>query len=148
MIKYQFATAFFILSIHAFSQPALQSVFWLNGEWKRTNASPGRSAYETWTTVGDEMIGRGVTLRGNDTVFVEKIKIISKSDGLYYAADVPENNGVVLFKFIRLNATGFICENQTHDFPKQIEYRLEGEKLKATISGNGKTIDYWFTRAK
>ena len=32
------------------------------------------------------------------------------------------------------------------DFPKKITYRLVGDKLKATISGNGKLSDYLFIK--
>jgi hypothetical protein len=44
--------------------------------------------------------------------------------------------------------TGFVCENPGHDFPKKISYHVEGHKLKAQISGDGKSVDYIFERAK
>ena len=122
---------------------------WLTGTWNRTNTKPGRSGHEKWSRISDkEYVGYGVNMRGTDTAFVEKIKIQVKDNTIYYVADVPENKEPVFFKFISLTNDGFICENPGHDFPKKIEYKLTGDKLKATISGDGKAIDYFFEKAK
>lgn len=40
----------------------------------------------------------------------------------------------------------FVCENPQHDFPKKITYKLTGNHIYTTISGNGKTIPYNFVR--
>jgi hypothetical protein len=85
-------------------------------------------------------------MQGEDTVFVEKIKIVVKDRELYYVADVPENKEPVYFKIVELGTTGFVCENPAHDFPKKISYQLSGADLKAQISGDGKSIDYLFTK--
>ena len=120
---------------------------WLTGEWNRTNAKPGRSGIEKWVMNSPtELQGWGISMRGSDTAFVEKIKITVKDNNIYYVADVPENKGVVLFKLTKITDTEFVCENPDHDFPKIIAYTKDGTKLKATISGNGKTIDYLFEK--
>jgi hypothetical protein len=125
----------------------LKKLSWLEGTWNRTNVKIRSSASERWvkTDQGDFQ-GWGVTMSGSDTSFVEKLKIIIKDNEVYYVADVPDNKELTYFKFIELTATGFICENPEHDFPKKISYQLNGSKLKATISGNGKSIDYFFER--
>lgn len=92
------------------------------------------------------MIGRGFNLKGVDTVFVEKIKIVVKDNELYYVADVPENKGEVYFRFIHFSRDGFVCENPQHDFPKKIAYSFDGKTLRATISGDGKQMDYLFEK--
>jgi hypothetical protein len=121
---------------------------WLEGTWIRTNAKPGRSGHERWVKISDtEMHGWGVSMKGNDTSFVEKIKLVVKDDNIYYVADVPENKEPVYFKLIEITDNSFICENPQHDFPKRIEYRSEGTKLKATISGNERSIEYLFERS-
>ena len=125
----------------------IKKLQWLTGEWNRTNAKPGRSGIEKWVmNSANEMQGSGINMRGTDTVLIEKIKIIAKDNNIYYVADVPENKGVVLFKFTKLTDNEFVCENPDHDFPKQIAYTRDGTKLKATISGNGKAIDYFFEK--
>ena len=121
---------------------------WLSGTWNRTNISkPGRTAHERWEKVAEqELRGYGVTMHGNDTAFVEKIKIVVKDKNIYYVADVPENKEPVYFKIVELTSTGFVCENPNHDFPKKISYQVNDTHLKAQISGDGKSIDYLFTR--
>lgn len=124
-----------------------QKLDWLRGDWVRTNQKPGRSGFETWKSAGPTtMIGRGVTLKGSDTTFIEKIRIESRDGKIFYVADVPENRSEVWFEFTELTETGFVCENPKHDFPKKISYSVNGDNLKATISGDGKSIDYLFTK--
>jgi hypothetical protein len=126
----------------------LAKVEWLTGTWTRTNAKPGRSGSEMWTKKNNELVGHGVTMKGTDTAFVEKIKIVAKDGKLFYVADVPENKSEVWFEFTALTNKSFVCENPKHDFPKKISYSLEGDNLKAVISGDGKAIDYLFVRKK
>jgi hypothetical protein len=136
----------------AFSQPEsvqqkLKDLSWLEGTWNRTNVKPGRAAHERWVrTENNDLQGWGVSMNGSDTSFVEKIRIALKDNELNYVADVPENKEPIYFKFTELTATGFVCENPTHDFPKKISYRLDGKNLKATISGDGKSMDYLFVK--
>lgn len=94
----------------------------------------------------DEVIGRGVSLKGSDTTFIEKIRIVSKDGKLFYVADVPGNKKEVWFEFTAQSKTGFVCENPKHDFPKKIVYDFDGTTLKVTISGDGKAVDYLFVR--
>lgn len=121
---------------------------WLEGTWIRTNITkPGRSAHERWEKSSkQELRGYGVTMQGQDTVFQEMITVLIKDDAIYYVADVPQNQQPVYFKFTEITESGFVCENPDHDFPKKIIYQLEGKKLKAQISGNGKADDYWFEK--
>jgi Domain of unknown function (DUF6265) len=122
---------------------------WLLGTWTRTNSRPGRSGQELWVKVAETSLqGNGVNLKGADTAFVEKLKIIVRDGGIYYVADIVENKEPVYFKFTEISNTSFTCENPKHDFPKKITYALEGSKLKATISGDGKVIDYLFERVE
>lgn len=125
----------------------LKKLDWLKGTWTRTNSKAGQGGYETWKPVDRKsMTGLGIVTKGADTVFVEKIRIELKDGQIYYVADVPENKGEVWFAFTELTANGFVCENPKHDFPKKISYQVKGKDLKATISGDGKAIDYLFTK--
>ncbi len=127
----------------------LKDLHWLVGSWKRTNDKPGRTTIESWEKLpSHELTGRSVTLRGQDTVFVEKFNLIIKDNVLYYAADVPENKKVIYFRITEASANGFVCENPEHDFPKKINYKKGGDKLNAQISGDGKAIDFFFEKMK
>ncbi len=120
---------------------------WLVGNWNRTSVKPGKSGFEEWKRINEyELSGRGISMTGTDTTFIEKIGMIMKDNHIYYTADVPENKSVVFFKITELTPNGFTCENPDHDFPKKIVYKLEGNKMTAVISGDGKSIPYTFER--
>ena len=120
---------------------------WLEGTWIRTNVKPGRSAEEKWQKISPtEWQGLGVTMNGTDTVFVEKLKLVAKDGNIFYVADIVENKEPVYFKLTNITGNSFVCENSKHDFPKMIAYQKEGNKIKATISGNGKSVDYLFEK--
>jgi len=120
---------------------------WLQGTWIRTNSKGSQTGYEQWTkTSPSEYRGKGVTLQGKDTLFVEKLRILERENELYYVADVPENQKPVYFKLTEITDGGFVCENPNHDFPKRINYTVDKGKLKATISGNGDSINFLFEK--
>ena len=132
------------------SQKALdkfKKIKWLEGTWSRTNVKTGQSGHERWSkTAPFELRGYGVTMKGTDTLFTEKLRIVARENDLMYVADVPENEKPAYFKLTKITDMGFVCENPEHDFPKKIAYQREGNKLKATISGNGKAMDFLFIR--
>jgi hypothetical protein len=120
---------------------------WLEGTWVRTNVKPGRSGTERWVRrSGNELMGWGVSMKGADTSFVEKLKVIVKSGSIYYVSDVPENAKPVDFILTSIDDDGFVCENPSHDFPKKISYRLTGNSIRAVISGDGKEMEFLFER--
>ena len=120
---------------------------WLEGIWTRSKTKPGMTGHERWIKISSaEWLGYGVNMKGIDTTFMEKLKIILKDEKIYYVADVPENKEPVLFLLTTITDHSFICENPRHDFPTKIAYEKEGDKLKAVISGNGKSIEYLFEK--
>jgi Domain of unknown function (DUF6265) len=135
------------------SQPGpsdLKKLNWLAGGWTRTNTKPGRSGHERWTRLNDaEWEGLGIALHGRDTTFVEILKIVLKDGSICYVADLVENKQPTYFKFTEITDHGFVCENPQHDFPKKISYQKTGDTtLKATISGDGRFVDYFFEKQK
>ena len=155
MIKYVLLPLFFALIFtDVKSQAANQTTYstidqlrWLEGTWTRINSKAGQSGFEMWKKMSStELSGRGVTMHGSDTTFVEKLRIIVRDGNLFYVADVPENQKPVFFRLTEIKQNSFTCENPNHDFPKKIAYSLQGNRLQATISGDGKTIEYLFER--
>lgn len=139
---------FFVAAEAQVSATDFKKLYWLEGTWTQTNLkTPGRTSTESWSKKDDALlIGRNILLQGRDTLSVEKATLLIKDGAIYYVADVPQNKAAVYFKLIALSETAFVCENKMHDFPKKISYTLLGNILKATVSGNGKSIDYIFKK--
>lgn len=87
-------------------------------------------------------------MKGNDTLFVEDVKLLIKDNEIYFVADIKENLNPVYFKLTKIESDEFVCENPDHDFPKKISYRLEGNSLKAVTSGDGRENEFIFVRQK
>lgn len=145
-----FHLVFLIFSLNAQSNiktSDFKKLDWLNGDWINNNPRPGTNGNEKWSKVSDvEWKGLGTTMKGSNIIFQEKLRLIMKDGFIYYVADVKENKEPVYFKFTELTDNMFSCENPEHDFPKKITYQRDGNRLKATISGNGKFVDYFFIK--
>ncbi|MNL40375.1 hypothetical protein D3C87_1627190 [compost metagenome] len=126
-------------------QQKFKKLEWLQGKWIRTNAKAGQSGYEIWTKISDlKLSGKGVTLKGKETIFVENLEFIAKGNDIFYTVMVTGEKQPTYFKLTALSADGFTCENPAHDFPKKITYKRSGKNVKAVISGNGQSMDYNF----
>ncbi|MEP1035201.1 hypothetical protein [Ekhidna sp.] len=119
---------------------------WLEVTWERQNVNPGTTAYEVWKKIDQGFEGLGVSLKGNDTTFVEKLWIVEKDSDFYYVADVKSNPEPTYFKITSISKNGFVSENPQHDFPKKIEYSLEGNKMTVVISAGEKAMGFVFVR--
>lgn len=125
-----------------------EKIAWIIGHWNRINIREGRSAHERWEKFSNnELIGWGISMNGTDTTFIEKLRILEKEGKLYYVADVVENPNPVFFELTDISANGFTCENPAHDFPKKIQYEVNGNTMKATTSGGGKEIVFEFKKS-
>lgn len=123
------------------------SLSWLEGSWHRINLNKqNRNGFEIWKKESDNWIGKGITIQGTDTVFIEKLKTILVNDDIYYVADVTENAYPIRFKITSIFQKGFVCENPNHNYPKKISYLLKDDTLKAVTSGNGKEQVFLFMK--
>lgn len=86
----------------------LKKLDWLTGTWMRIDVKPGRAGSERWVKLSpSEWQGWGVAMRGNDTSFVEKLRIIAKDKLIFYVADIKENKNTVYFQFVALGDDHF-----------------------------------------
>lgn len=119
---------------------------WLLGSWERTNNTEGTKTYEYWTKNSDtEYVGLGCTLKKRDTVFKEKMRLY-KQDELWNFEVTGVNEGATIFKCTTLTELSFSSENKANDFPKTIQYLLEGDTLKAIISDDTNEIPFVFVK--
>lgn len=128
-----------------FSQ-AMEDFPWLVGTWERHNVKPGTTAFEIWEKTKDGYFGQGVSMKEGDTTFVEILKIVEKDGVIYYVADVTHNPEPTYFKITSYTKNGFVSENPQHDFPKKIEYMLEGERMTVIISDGDNKMGFVFEK--
>ena len=151
MIKISHRFFLLLLITFACNQPAatknkeIEQLHWLIGDWDK-QVKPGQTGYERWTIdTNGELKGIDITQAGTDTVSFESVTITKRNGDLYYVVNAP-NDTTVAFKFTSLKDDEFTCENETHDFPKKIHYRRNGQQMKATISGDGQSIEFNFIK--
>lgn len=122
---------------------------WLTGKWKRLNEEAGKETFENWEkTSPSEYLGIGFTMQKNDTVSWEKMQIV-ESDGKWRLfVKMKEEKESTEFQISELKNNEFVFTNDSIDFPKRIHYRIEGEKMKATISNAEMEIPFEFEKIK
>lgn len=120
---------------------------WLIGTWQNTES---KDSFESWiwneNTQRHE--GKGYRIVTRDTLVFETLYIEKIKDTFYYTAIVEDNDGAVPFKMSNISKKGFSSENTKHDFPKTIAYQNKAGKLVATITGNGKVVNFSFRKIK
>lgn len=105
---------------------------WLAGKWKNTE----RNSFEYWKFNEDSSLltGYSFSIKEGDTTITEKLQFVCEGPTCYYVADVPDNGKPIRFAMMQHTPNGFRSENQQHDYPKYIEYKLEGPgKLRAEV---------------
>ncbi len=135
-----------LLLTHVLLGQSFDDLNWLEGKWERQNVRPGTTAFEVWEKTDQGYQGMGISMKGADTVFVEKLSIAEKDGNLYYVAEVSSNQAPTYFKITSFSETGFVSENPQHDFPKKIAYTLEDKKLTAVISAGEKAMGFVFLK--
>jgi len=75
-------------------------------------------------------------VQGSDTIKQEKIRIAKQSGKWILTVKVPEETESITFPITELKYNEFTCTNDSLDFPKQIRYWKNGEKINALVSGD------------
>ena len=122
---------------------------YLIGSWIRTNEKVDRNTFEHWKKISPtEYQGSGLTIKDKDTIWQEDV-ILSKTttDWKFTVTDKKEKNQVT-FKLTEITQNGFTCKNQENEFPKIIQYKKDGELLKAEIEGGDMKIPFEFKKLK
>ncbi len=151
MKKFILLTLLILLKIGVYGQQKpkqdFQKLKWLSGDWIRTNGKPGHKGYESWKVISpSKLVGEGVTIKGTDTVFFEKMELLTKGNDIFFTAIAKGDPNPTFFKLTSISNSGFVCENPEHDFPKKIAYTLKDKKIYATISGDGHSVDFIFIK--
>lgn len=119
----------------AADEPGTGSLAWLEGHWCAEN--DGEQIEEYWMPDhGGMQLGLSRTLKQERTTAFEFLRIVTEAGVPVYVA---QPNGAPPVRFTR-SAGGsqwIAFENRAHDFPQRIEYRREGDRLRASIAGPG-----------
>ncbi|MCB0426178.1 MAG: hypothetical protein KDD16_02555 [Mangrovimonas sp.] len=122
---------------------------WLLGKWQRTNDKEGQLTYELWKKESNhDYLGHGFVMIENDTVWEEVMELSKNDSGWFLEVKTPGNIDNVIFNMTEKDTVSFTVENPTHDFPKVIAYKVEDEKLKATVLADSLSIEFEFERTQ
>ncbi len=120
---------------------------WLTGKWKRINNEAGKETFENWKKLdSNEYSGIGFTLQKGDTISQEKMDIVKINEQWTLLVKMPNEKTPTKFKISELKNNEFVFVNDSIDFPKKVEYKLEGEKIKAKISNSEMEIPFEFEK--
>jgi uncharacterized protein DUF6265 len=122
---------------------------WISGHWC---AASGRQRIEEYWTArqGGMLMGLSVTIQDDRAIEFEFLRIVTRDRVPVYVAQ-PNGDPPVAFKWTAGGSGWARFENPAHDFPKRVEYRRDGEKLRAQIAGPGadgkeQTISFDYSR--
>lgn len=109
---------------------------WLAGSW--CGGDTDRRIEELWLPeAAGALLGMSRTTRGSKSESFEFMRLVVGDDSASFHV---QPNGAPPTVFTQsARGEGWIrFENPAHDFPNRIEYRREGEALKASIAGPGR----------
>lgn len=110
---------------------------WMVGRWCTT--SPNDRSEEVWLApAGGLMVGMNRTVSVARSRPQFEFLRIEMRDGVPSYLAQPQGRPAVEFRQVQGDQRSVRFENLAHDFPKQIEYRKDGDALHAQISGPGK----------
>ena len=124
-----------------------QNLDWLIGNWKRRNEESGKETFENWKKINpNNYSGIGFTIQKGDTISQEKMDIIASNGKWTLIVTLPNKKDATQFEITELNNNEFVCINDANDFPKKIQYWLDGEIIKAKISNDNMEILFEFEK--
>ncbi|MGV3764887.1 MAG: DUF6265 family protein [Chitinophagaceae bacterium] len=138
-------TGSWILGFAQHTTVSIKQFSWLAGKWKNTE----RNSFEYWKFSEDssQLTGYSFSVKEGDTTITEKLQFVCEGPTCYYIADVPDNGKPIRFAMMQHTPNGFRSENQQHDYPKYIEYKLEGPgKLRAEVGDATRKQVFTFER--
>lgn len=123
----------------------LDAIGWIAGSW--VGEDGGRTTEEHWTQPsGGTMVGMNRTITRGSTESFEYLRIEWRDGHAVYVAS-PGGGETTEFRAPALPREGedrVVFENEAHDFPKRIEYRIFEGALHVRIEGeHGSRAKEW-----
>jgi len=128
------------------SPASLDALEFLVGTW--VTETPEGRVTEQWAREGDALVGRSETVAGEQPSFYEALRIELQDGVATYLASPMGRTPPTAFRRTDdgSDANAVVFENPAHDFPKRIRYAREGDRLTATIDGDGKGATWEYRR--
>jgi hypothetical protein len=128
----------------------IDSLHWLAGCWAADGQEQGSIEY--WMApAGGSMFGVTRTVRGDETITYEYMRIVTESAGdiVFVASPAGQVTTTFALKYIGEDEVAF--ENLQHDFPQRVIYRLEQPnkligRIEGTINGESRSVDFPMTK--
>ncbi len=122
---------------------------WLIGNWERTAEKEGKRTFEIWKKINaKEYVGIGFTMKANDTIWQETMRLVGKDGTWNFFAKAPNEAKPTLFKMTNHSNNEFTCENHEIEFPNKIKYWKNGDKINANVSNATMEIPFEFEKRK
>jgi hypothetical protein len=130
-------------------QTSIDNFDWLVGQWERTNEETGKTTIESWTKNNDlEYHGNSFTLQNNDTVWQENVRLKKQNETWIYEVTQKGDSLPTPFTLTHIGEESFVCENKLNEFPKNISYNRNVDKIIAEISGGDTKILFDFKKVE
>jgi hypothetical protein len=128
---------------------SLGELRWLLGDWTADGAQT--SFHESWLERGPHSFeGSGIERTKSDDAIKgsETLRLLEMAGEVFYVSKVSHNILPVAFRLTGCEQDRFVFENQSHDFPRVLEYRREGDdRLVVRVSdGSEKGFTLEFRR--
>jgi ketosteroid isomerase-like protein len=121
--------------------PALAKLGWWLGDWD------GEHGSEHWVAAGGAVFGIGLAKGGAfEVMVIDDADGPGKPSGKLRLYAMPGGATSVEFAGASFGDKTARFENPAHDFPKWIDYRLEGDELAAVVGGGDKEERFAFKR--
>lgn len=136
------ALALLLLCAAAPEPPPIERLGWLAGDW--LYEPNGLWTEEQWSDPrGGLMLGVGRSGKADRAMGFEFMRITTEADGSVIFWGSPGGKSPVPFRLVAQDAFTATFENPRHDFPKRIVYLRDGNRLIATVSGDGEESQTW-----
>ncbi len=119
---------------------------WIIGTWVGGVDAEGLVSKEVWTKVSEGLYAAEAETEKNGVLVTSEHMEVSVQDGHHCLIVEHGNFDPVVFNFTFEDELSFISRNDENEFPKQIEYRSEGEELVAIISDGAPMMEFRFQR--
>ena len=104
---------------------------WLAGCW----VTPDNRAQEVWVIDDKQsLVGFAVSIKDSKLGSYELLSIKQDEDGSWVYTAHPSGQKPASFRAEEMAESSVVFANPDHDFPQEIRYLRDGERLTATIS--------------